>query len=270
MNKAIEIEHLQAGYGRTTILKDIHFDVRAGEFLSIIGPNGTGKTTLFRALIGALQPSQGTIRLYGKKLSEIPLKQRAQQIAIVNQHNDVGEMRVDEYVLLGRLPYRRPFRFFESDVDIDIANESMEMAGVWEKREMPMNKLSGGERQLASIARALAQKTDLLLLDEPTSSLDIAHQMKILNLLQRLNREQQLTILLIIHDLNLASEYSDRLVLLHQGKTHAIGTPEEILTFENLETVYHSVVLTHPNPLTGKPFIIPVSANTLKKYNVNP
>lgn len=270
MEKIIEITHLQSGYGKTTILKDISLEVYKGEFLSIIGPNGTGKTTLFRTLTGELRPQQGSIRLYGKEMRHITLKNRARQIAIVNQHCDGVDMRVFEYVRLGRLPYRRSFQLFENDDDITIADEAMKLAGIWEKREMEMSKLSGGERQLVSIAKALAQKTQLLLLDEPTSNLDIAHQMKVLNLLQRLNQEQKITILLIIHDLNLASEYSDRLILLYQGKIHSMGPPEEVLTFNNLEAVYQSVVLTHNNPLTGKPFIFPVSANTLKKYNVKP
>ena len=124
-----------------------------------------------------------------------------------------------------------------------------------------MNRLSGGEQQLAAIARALTQQTQILLLDEPTSHLDISHQMRILNLVQRLNRERDLTVLLIIHDLNLSSEFSDQLVMLKEGRIHTTGTPEEVLTYENIETVYDTLVVTHSNPLSGKPCIFPVSEN---------
>ena len=141
----------------------------------------------------------------------------------------------------------------------------MKLTGVWEKRHKLMNQLSGGEQQLAAIARALTQQTDILLLDEPTSHLDISHQMKILNLVQWLNRERNLTVLLIIHDLNLASEFSDQLVMLKSGKVHTTGTPEEVLTYKHIETVYDMLVVTQKNPLSGKPCVFPVSANNTIK-----
>lgn len=132
-----------------------------------------------------------------------------------------------------------------------------------------MNRLSGGEQQLAAIARALTQKTQILLLDEPTAHLDISHQMKVLNLIQRLNRENHLTVLLIIHDLNLASEYSDRLILLKHGQLYATGTPEDVLTYENIEKVYDTMVVTRTNPISGRPFIFPVSESALDAHRKN-
>ncbi|MGL5682464.1 MAG: ABC transporter ATP-binding protein [Marinifilaceae bacterium] len=267
MNSVLAVENLDAGYVSGFSIKDINFAVKEGEFVSVIGPNGAGKSTLFKTLTGLLRPTSGKILLNDSPVDSLSIKERARRVAIVNQRVDAGDMRVEEYVMLGRLPYRKPFQFLESDEDYAVVTESMELAGIAHKREIPMYALSGGEQQLAAVARALAQQTSILLLDEPTSSLDICHQMNVLNLLQRLNKEKHLTVVLIIHDLNLASEYSDRLILLNEGTVHKIGMPEEVLTYENIEQVYKSLVLTHKSPITGKPFIFPISAQTMEKYN---
>ena len=259
MENAIEIKHLQGGYGPKLTIHDITFNVPRGKLTSIIGPNGAGKTTLFRAITGMLPVKEGSILVNGEDSSRMTHKQRAQKLAIVNQTVEADFISIEDYVLMGRLPYHAPLQLFESKEDYAIAEESMKLTGIWNKREKMMNRLSGGEQQLAAIARALTQQTQILLLDEPTSHLDISHQMRILNLVQRLNRERDLTVLLIIHDLNLSSEFSDQLVMLKEGRIHTTGTPEEVLTYENTETVYDTLVVTHSNPLSGKPCIFPVS-----------
>lgn len=261
---AIKVDQLTCGYGSKFRISDISFEVPVGCFTSVIGPNGAGKTTLFRGLAGLLRTDQGRVYIEGGDLAAMTHRQRAQKIAIVNQTVEAGTMSIEEYVLMGRLPYRGAFRFFENQEDYDIAAENMQQTGVWEKKDKPMNRLSGGEQQLAAIARALTQKTNILLLDEPTAHLDIAHQMKVLNLIQRLNAENHLTVLLIIHDLNLASEYSDRLIMLDQGRIVVQGTPEEVITYDYIEKVYNTVVISHKNPISGKPFIFPVSEQALK------
>ncbi|MEG2276560.1 MAG: ABC transporter ATP-binding protein [Odoribacter sp.] len=264
MALAIQINDFSCGYGTKFRIEDIHLEVPEGCFTSIIGPNGAGKTTLFRGITGSLPANRGGVFIEGKNIATMSYKERAQRIAIVNQSVKAGNMTIEEYVLMGRLPYRTAFRFFETQEDYKISEESMRLTGVWDKKDKPMDRLSGGEQQLAAIARALAQKTKILLLDEPTAHLDISHQMKVLNLIQRLNRDNGLTVLLIIHDLNLASEYSDYLVMLSQGKVFAGGTPEEVLTYDHIEKVYDTVVVSRTNPVSGKPFIFPVSESALK------
>lgn len=268
-NIALKTEGLCCGYGSKFSIRDISFEIRAGQFVSVIGPNGAGKTTLFRGLTGMLPLEKGKIQIEGENAAGMSCKAKARKIAVVNQLVEAGHMTVEDYVLMGRLPYRTPLRFFETEADFRIANESMQQAGIWEKKDRPMNRLSGGEQQLAAIARALTQKTQILLLDEPTAHLDISHQMKVLNLIQRLNRENHLTVLLIIHDLNLASEYSDRLILLKHGQLYATGTPEDVLTYENIEKVYDTMVVTRTNPISGRPFIFPVSESALDAHRKN-
>ena len=259
MDNAIEIENLQCGYNHKFTIRDISFTVERGKLTSIIGPNGAGKTTLYRAITGMLPVQQGSIRINGTDAFRMTHKARAKQLAIVNQTVEADFISIEDYVLMGRLPYHAPLQLFESKEDYAIAEKNMRLTGIWEKRAKLMNQLSGGEQQLAAIARALTQQTEILLLDEPTSHLDISHQMRILNLVQRLNREQNLTVLLIIHDLNLASEFSDRLIMLKEGSIHSSGTPEEVLTYDNIESVYDTLVITQSNPLSGKPCVFPVS-----------
>lgn len=253
--ETIRVEQLTCGYGRKFILRDIGLEIASGEFVSIIGPNGSGKTTLLRAMTGILPVVQGRILLNGEDISGFSYRERATRMAVVNQKVEVGSLSVEDYVLLGRTPYRSPFQFFESQEDWEIAAENIRLTGMWENREMPMNQLSGGEQQLAAVARALTQQTGIVLLDEPTAHLDIAHQMKILGLVRQLNREKHLTVILVVHDLNLASEFSDRLILLNEGRVHTTGAPKAVLTAENIEQVYHARVEIHPSPVSGHPFL---------------
>ena len=256
---ALEINHLYCGYSQKFHVRDVSFVVPKGKLTSIVGPNGAGKTTLFRAITKMLPLQKGEILLHGKSIFDLNHKALAQQIAIVNQTVEADFITIEDYVLMGRFPYRSTWQLFERGEDFAIAEENMRLTGIWEKREKHMNQLSGGEQQLAAIARALTQQTGVLLLDEPTSHLDISHQMRILNLVQRLNQERGITVLLIIHDLNLASEFSDWLIMLKQGQVHAMGNPNEVLNYENIENVYNTIVVTQKNPLSGKPCVFPVS-----------
>lgn len=260
----LQIQDLRCGYPKFR-LSDINIDVPKGSFAGIIGPNGSGKTTLFRAITGTLGLKSGKILLAEKNLRTFSLRQRAQSIAIVSQFIEAGDMSVEDYVLMGRIPYHSRFSFFETEEDYRITRKYMEMTDTWRFKDQLMSELSGGEQQLAGIARALAQQPELLLLDEPTSHLDITHQVHILNLLQQLNQEMGLSVLMVIHDLNLASEYCDRLILVNQGRIHTQGTPEDVLTFQNIEDVYNTVVVTQNNPLSGKPAIFLASGKVLKE-----
>jgi iron complex transport system ATP-binding protein len=264
MTNILAIQNLSCGYPKFQ-LSDINFEIPKGSFAGIIGPNGSGKTTLFRAITGILPLKSGQILLSGKNLKSFSLRQRAQNIAIVSQFIEAGDMSVEDYVLMGRIPYHNRFNFFETDEDFALARKYMELTDTWRFKDQLMSELSGGEQQLAGIARALTQQPELLLLDEPTSHLDITHQVHILNVLQQLNQETGLSVLMVIHDLNLASEYCDRLILVNQGRIHTQGTPEEVLTFQHIEDVYQTVVVTQNNPLSGKPALFLASGKVLRE-----
>lgn len=267
MNHFFEIEDFSCGYPGKFVLDAVSFEIKKGDFVGIIGPNGSGKTTLFNGISGELPTLSGRAKLNGESIQKMSLKQRAQNIAVVTQNIEVGSMTVEEYVLMGRIPYRRQFQFFETKSDIEIAEKYMNLTGVTPLKKKYMNALSGGEQQLAGIARALAQEPELLLLDEPTSHLDITHQVQILNLIRQLSNELSLTVLMIIHDLNLAGEYCDSLIMMQKGKLRKNGLPAEVLNYADIEAVYDTVVVTRTNPISGKPVVFLVSEEVIGKKN---
>jgi len=261
----LKIENLCCGYGGGFSLKAVSLSLHRGSLAGIIGPNGSGKTTLFKGISGTLPVKSGSIMLSNENLVQLKLNEKARKVAVISQFPDASDIPVEDYVLMGRLPYREPFQFFESRNDRLVAKHYMRLTGIFSHRKKLMSQLSGGEQQLAAIAQALTQEPELLLMDEPTSHLDITHQVQILNLIQRLNDEMKLTVLLIIHDLNLAAEYCDYLIMMNHGNIHTKGTPLEVLNYENIEQVYNTVVVTQNNPLSGKPAIFLVSENILKE-----
>lgn len=267
MEQFFQINNFSCGYPGKFMLKDISFKVGKGEFVGIIGPNGSGKTTLFRGIAGELMALNGRMELKGKDTQRMGLKQRAQNIAIVTQTIEIGSMTVEEYVLMGRIPYHRQFQFFETKEDFAIAKKYMKLTGVEKLKGKYMNALSGGEQQLAGIARALTQEPDLLLLDEPTSHLDITHQVQTLNLIRRLSRELGLTVLMIIHDLNLAGEYCDSLIMMQEGRIRKKGLPTDVLNYKDIEAVYETVVVVRTNPISNKPVVFLVSEEVIEKKN---
>lgn len=263
MEQFFNIQNFSCGYPSFR-LSGVSFSVEKGTFAGIIGPNGSGKTTLFRGITGILPPLDGDIRLEGKSLKSLSLRDKARQIAIVTQTSDADQITVEDYVLMGRMPYYKRFQFFESRQDLEIAQRYMELTDIFQYKDKLMTELSGGEQQRAAIARALVQEPELLLLDEPTSHLDITHQVKILNLIQQLNTGMGLTVLMVVHDLNLASEYCDQLILFSQGKIVTQGNPVDVITWETIEQVYQTPVVTRINPYSGKPVIFLVSAKMMK------
>ena len=260
----LKIDQLTCGYGKGFHIKDVSLTISKGSLAGIIGPNGSGKTTLFRGISGDLKLKNGDVYLKNFNLNRLKLKEKAKKVAVVSQFIEVVNVPVEDYVVMGRLPYRNSFQVFESSEEIAIAEKYMKWTGVYHHRKKLMSQLSGGEQQLAAIAQALTQEPELLLMDEPTSHLDITHQVKVLNLIQRLNSEMGLTVLMIIHDLNLAAEYCDYLIMMKEGKVYANGTPNEVLNYEIIEQVYDTVVVTRENPLSGKPAIFLVSESILK------
>lgn len=251
----IEIQDLQFAYGENTILAGTTFTVRDGSFMGIIGPNGSGKTTMLKLLSRVLFPGGGTVLLDGRKLAGFEQKELARTMAVVAQDTSAGYLfSVEEIVMMGRAPYLGRFQS-ESLADIEIVKEALEMTGTLHLRNRPVTELSGGERQRVMIARALAQQPKILLLDEPTNHLDIGYQQEILDLVKHLSTARGLTVAAVLHDLNLAAYYCNSLVLLHEGKIYADGTPREVLTAENIGHVYRTRVLVTPHPVLGVPTI---------------
>jgi iron complex transport system ATP-binding protein len=254
----IRMEQVQCGYGSTIVLDGIDLEIKKGEIVGIIGPNGSGKTTVLRSITRLIKPMRGKIYLDDRDIYTLNHKEIAQQIAVVSQNLPVITMTVKEFVLLGRVPYYKNLQFFENKQDLIAADRAMTMTDTVRLKDHFISEMSGGEVQLAFIARAIAQEPSLLLLDEPTAHLDITHQVSILDLIKRLNRQYNLTVIIVLHDLNLASEYCHRLVLMDSGRIHMAGIPEEVLTYNDIEEVYHTVVVVEKNPLSGKPFVLVV------------
>ncbi len=263
----VELKNANYGYNKSFHLSDVSFSISKGMFAGIIGPNGSGKSTLLKGITGELSVAENQVFLKGNDLGQLTENERAKEIAVVTQFSEPIDITVEEYVLMGRIPYRNKYQFFETDKDFEIARKYMELTDIFQLRGKKFSNLSGGEQQLASIAKALVQEPSLLLLDEPTSHLDISHQVQILNLIQQLTRELDLTVIMVIHDLNLASEYCDYLVLMNKGTLFKHGTPNEILNFKNIEEVYNTVVITQENPLSKKPSIFLVSNKILTNSN---
>jgi ABC-type cobalamin/Fe3+-siderophores transport system ATPase subunit len=236
-------------------IRDVSFTLAPGEVLGLIGPNAAGKTTVIRLLSRILEPLQGEILLAGLRASRLGRAAIARQVAVVPQDVPQGfPYTVQRLVLMGRFPHA-PARFFESREDLAIAREAMALSGVEALADEPMERLSGGERQRVVLARALAQRPKLLVLDEPTAHLDLRYQAECVALLRRLHRDEGLGILLVSHDLNLAAEVSDRLVLMAGGAAVIAGTPADVLQEPVLEAVYGCRVVVDKHPATGKPTV---------------
>src|SRR5258705_115282 len=240
---------------RPFALSDLSVDISTGEIIGVIGPNSSGKTTLIRLLTRVLEPAAGEIRLEGVPVGRLSRTDLARRIAVVPQGLlPQFPFTVGELALMGRYPHD-PARYFESPRDRAVAHEAMEATGVLELADMPLQHLSGGERQRAVIARALAQEPRLLVLDEPTAHLDLRYQVEAAALLRRLNRERGTTVLLVSHDLNLAAEVCDRLVLLNGGRPVAIGAPEAVLDEALLASVFGCGVVVDKNETTRRPVV---------------
>ncbi len=251
----IEVNSISFRYHEDWVLQDVSFRVEKGEFVGVIGPNGSGKTTLLKILYRLLSPQKGEILIELVPMRKMDRNDIAKRIAVVAQETQLlFPFSVLETVLMGRSPYLGHL-MFESEKDLEIAKKAMEWTKVFPFSERPMDELSGGERKRVFIARALAQEPEVILLDEPTANLDIHHQIDFLDLILTLNRERGLTIVMASHDMNIASEFCDRLILLQDGRIYKMGTPDEVITKENIENVYGCEVWIDQNPVSGMPRI---------------
>jgi iron complex transport system ATP-binding protein len=262
---ALELEEVDAYYSSVKVLEGIEFAAARGELLGIIGPNGSGKTTLLRTIARILKPRTGAILLDGKAVLQMKDREFSRMFASVPQDTAVNfEFSALDIVLMGRNPHLGRLQL-ESERDMAIARRCMERTNCWHLAERPVTELSGGERQLVIIARALTQEPKVLLLDEPTSHLDINYQLAIMELLKQLTTQEDLIIIAVIHDLNLAAQYCDRLVLLRTGRIVAIGSQVEVLTAENIKTAFGADVIVKRHPITNQCYVSPVPSSVRRQ-----
>ncbi|MFC2022804.1 heme ABC transporter ATP-binding protein [Chloroflexota bacterium] len=252
----LQMDGVSLGYGRRRVVSDLSFQVSPGEMVGLIGPNGCGKTSIIKALCRVI-PHSGRIFVDGREISAIPRKDLARLLGVVPQNPSLPDaFTVFEVVLMGRNPHLGLLRY-ESHKDMDIARRAMEKTETDSLAERRMGELSGGERQRVTVARVLAQEPEAILLDEPTANLDISHQVEILGLIRDLCREKGLTVLVALHDLNLAAQYCDRLLLVANGKLHAEGAAWEVITPENIREVYGMESHVYPHPVNRLPVVLP-------------
>ena len=245
-------------YGQRTILHDVDLEAATGEAVGIVGPNGSGKTTLLRIVGGSLTPGRGDVYVRGERLPSLRPRDRARLVAMVQQSPAVPPgFSALEVVLMGRNPYLGLLQW-EGQRDLDVCQEVMELTETWEYAARPVSTLSGGELQRVFIARALAQQTPVLILDEPTSHLDISYQTAIMDMIERIRRKTGITVLAAMHDLSLAAQYCSRIVALHQGTIVASGEPSEVLTVDVVSRVFGAPVSVIEHPVHKTPVILPL------------
>ena len=253
----IETRILTFAYAEEPVLKDISLNFQAGEFIGIIGPNGSGKSTLLKLIGGILPAPSGTVFFKGRELSRYKKKEMAVAIAWIPQDKQMAfPFKVIDLVLMGRHPYLSPLSF-EGEDDYRIAQDAMRQTQVLEFAARSFNEISGGEKQRVMIASAITQKPEVMLLDEPTSALDIKYQVEILNILKRLNQQENKSLILAMHDLHMASKFCKRLVLLKQGRVFCEGTPAEVLKKKILEDVYEVKVKIFNDDEDGSLLVVP-------------
>lgn len=257
MSEVLKVEQLSGGYSRENILTDVTFHVQQGELFGILGPNGSGKTTLLKMISGILPFQNGTITLKGKSIKDYSTKELAQMIAVLSQHSSQAfSYTVKETVSLGRYAHQKGWFHSWSNEDEKIVQEVMDQTGITSFQHKNIQDLSGGERQRVFLAQALAQEPEILLLDEPTNHLDLSYQKELLDLLKGWTREKGLTVVSIFHDLNLASLYCDRLLLLEKGRIHTNDVPNEVLKVDKIKEVYNTEIEKQPHPKIPVPQMV--------------
>ncbi|MDP6665625.1 MAG: ABC transporter ATP-binding protein [SAR202 cluster bacterium] len=254
--QALEVRDLRFAYNNRPVLDGFNFRAAKGELVGLVGPNGTGKTTLLRLLSGVLRPLGGSVMILGEETRRMPTSERARLVSVVPQdpRTPMGLTAFD-LVLLGRNPHLGLLQW-EGRRDAEIAMHSMALTGTDDLAQRRFENLSGGEKQRVLIALALAQQVPVMLLDEPTSNLDIAHQPAVMELLADLKREAKGAVVVAMHDLTLAAQFCDRIVIIHKGRNFAEGPPAKVLTEQNIEAVYGTKVRVMSHPDTGMPVVV--------------
>lgn len=271
MNKTpfpIVINKLKCCLGGREIISNVDLTIERGKFYSIIGPNGSGKTTLLRTIASNLAPASGEVLIDSVPLSDMKGKALAKKLAYVSQNTNIDfDFNVMDYVLMGRHPYLGLLQS-EGKKDLEYAHKAMDITNTWHLRDKNLNEVSGGERQRVVVARALTQDTPIILLDEPISQLDIHHQVELMDTLYDMVKLQGATIVTVLHDLNIASQYSDHVVLINDGKIVKHGRPEDVLRQDVVWDVYNLKVQVIQNPETGRPLIIPLRGSCIEKMAI--
>ncbi len=268
-NVLLAAEQISVHYGERQVVHHLSLGIRQGEITALVGPNGSGKSTLLKALARLLRPDSGSVLLDGVMIARLPTREVARRLAILPQGPSLPPgITVAELVEQGRYPHAGPLRMLRAQ-DHAAIDEALALTGMDNFAQRPLDKLSGGERQRAWIALALAQATPTLLLDEPTTFLDIGHQLEILDLVRRLNRERGMTIVLVLHDLNQAARYANRMIALQDGRICADGTPAQVLTPTLLEAVFGVQAHVIADPQTGAPVCLPFAC-LRKQYKCSP
>jgi iron complex transport system ATP-binding protein len=259
----LSTSQLAVGYDDRIVLDGLDLDLPADAFTVIVGPNACGKSTLLRTMARLLKPQRGCVLLDGAVIHDLPTREVARRLGVLPQSPLVPEgITVAELVSRGRQPYQRWWQQWSAQ-DADAVREAMALAGVQQLAERPVDTLSGGQRQRVWIAMTLAQNTDALLLDEPTTFLDLAHQVEVLDLLHRLRVERGRTVVAVLHDLNLAARYADHLIAMRDGAVVAAGPPREILTADLVRDVFGLDCVVVPCPVTQAPLVVPGSYQSL-------
>lgn len=255
----LKIKNISAGYSNKSILKSITFNIKTKSFTGIIGRNGAGKSTLLKVICAILKQYNGNIYIDDIEISDIKRKDFSKKISFMPQNVDTSfPISVENFVLLGRYPYMNILKIPKKQ-DYEVVEYVLKLASIWDLRKRNINELSGGEKQKVLIAQTLAQETDIIVLDEPTSHLDIGSQNEILELLKELNEKYSKTIITTLHDLNAAGEYCNNLIFLNNGKIHSMGSVKKVLNYKDIEKIYKTTVLVKENPLSLKPYVIPIS-----------
>lgn len=259
MTDHLNIKELYFSYSQDNILQNINISIKRGSFISIVGPNGSGKSTLLKNIAKNLQPNSGEIWFETLDLLKMTPLELAKKMAVVPQTFNIDfPFSGLDTVLMGRTPFLKRFQA-ETDKDYALAEWAMKLTNTWHFRDRSVTQLSGGELQRVILARALVQEPEIILLDEPTAHLDIQHQMELLELLESLNKTSNLTVIAVLHDLNLASQFSDEIIMLKNGQIFAQGPTDQVLTAGNIREVYGMEVLLAENPLNQKLNIIPLA-----------
>jgi iron complex transport system ATP-binding protein len=268
MDYSIKIENLSFAYNEDLVLKSIDLEFVKSGFTSIVGPNGSGKSTLLKQISGILKPSQGTLIINGVNIETISKKDIAKLMAVVPQNTALEfDYKVMDVVLMGRYPYINRFKG-ETPKDREIAIQNMKYTNTYQFKDRSFNQLSGGERQRVILAQALTQQPKILLLDEPISHLDLQHQIEIMTLIKKLSMDQELTVVAVLHDLNIAAAYSDYVIMMKNGELACQGTPVETFTAQNISRVFNIDVEVEVSAHTNKPYIHTVTRYEIKKNNI--
>ena len=256
MKEEVKVENLKFSYGNKSILKDISLNFDKGKFYSIIGPNGSGKSTLIKNLSKILPPMANSVFIDKIDISTISNKNLSQKISVIPQDIKIEyDFTVFDVVMMGRSPYKKRFEDFNVE-DEKIVEKYMKATNTWYLKDKLITELSGGESQRVIAARALTQETDIILLDEPTSHLDIQYQIEFLKIFKNLRMNK--VIIAVLHDLNLAATFSDEIILINKGEIISKGTPWQVINKENIKNVYNLSVEVFENPINKCPYIIPI------------